>query len=469
MTQIIRSLRGLWRTERLLFCIMTVCIFSSALLMQFSYGLWQNYHVTLLESEDDLKQISASVADGQKLRVGDVRDYIQALPQEITDNVTNFFVPVYFGCLTDHIDRTDEEWEALRREYADLLHDDIPEEIMQQDNSLYDQIMDAEQGKSDLSEDEIERLRQARLDLLAPYREKDIQHHIYDYYEEEDRYLGSIGLRFTYRNGDFAPSDIYQDNMEKNHWMQDGDRFFTKEEYATGAHVVYNAGNEDVAAYLKLDENHISMWGEPYEVIVKKGGDSAPDPPITAVPADCYTPSGDVFGFEFDRNIRKSEYDTMRTLAEEMMPGVLVFPELPFPDNDSMYLSRNIMLISALIAVLSVLNFVMLYHFILQRRSRSLAIFRMTGCTAFKAVRMYLGECFLLGIPVYLLGLLLFVILLKYAFGGIFPYMAGAFSIRVYAAIFALYLLTMLVMLTVMVTHHVRQKILSEYYGREDS
>lgn len=469
MTQIIRSLRGLWRTERLLFCIMTICIFSSALLMQFSYGLYQNYHVTLLESEDDLKQISASVADGQKLRVGDVREYIRALPQEITDNVTNFFVPVYFGCLTDHIDRTDEEWEALRREYADLLHDEIPEEVWVEDNQIGQQIADAEQGKLDLSEDEIERLRQERLELLAPYREKDIQHHIYGYYEEEDRYLGSIALRFTYRNGDFAPSDLYQDNMVKNGNIKDGDRFFTKEEYATGAHVVYNAGNEDVAAYLKLDESHISMWGEPYEVIVKKGSEPVPDPPITAVPADCYTPAGDVFGFEFDRNIRKSEYDTMRTLAEEMMPGVLVFPELPFPDNDSMYLSRNIMLISALIAVLSVLNFVLLYHFILQRRSRSLAIFRMTGCTAFKAVRMYLGECFLLGIPVYLLGLAAFLLLLKYAFGSIFPYMAGAFSIRVYAAIFGMYLLTMLVMLTVMVTHHVRQKILSEYYGREDS
>ena len=257
MTQIIRSLRGLWRTERLLFCIMTVCIFSSALLMQFSYGLWQNYHVTLLESEDDLKQISASVADGQKLRVGDVRDYIQALPQEITDNVTNFFVPVYFGCAADHIERTDEEWEALRREYADLLHDEIPEEIMQKESALYDQIMDAEQGKSDLSEDEIERLRQARLDLLAPYREKDVQHKIIGYHADLGRCLGTIGLRFTYRNGDFAPSDIYQENMEKNHWMQDGDRFFTKEEYATGAHVVYNSYSEELNAYLRLDANHI--------------------------------------------------------------------------------------------------------------------------------------------------------------------------------------------------------------------
>ena len=136
-----------------------------------------------------------------------MREYIRVLPQEITDNVTNFFVPVYFGCLTDHIDRTDEEWEALRREYADLLYDEIPEDVWQEDNQIVQQIVDAEQGRLDLSEDEIERLWQKLLDLRAPYREKDIQHHINGYYEEEDRYLGSIALRFTYRNGDFDPWD----------------------------------------------------------------------------------------------------------------------------------------------------------------------------------------------------------------------------------------------------------------------
>jgi hypothetical protein len=82
---------------------------------------------------------------------------------------------------------------------------------------------------------------------------------------------------------------------------------------------------------------------------------------------------------------------------------------------------------------------------------------------------MYLGECLLLGIPVYLAGLGVFILLLNRVFADIFPYMAGAFSIRVYAEIFGIYLLTMLVLLTVMVTHHVRQSILSSFYGREGS
>ena len=158
----------------------------------------------------------------------------------------------------------------------------------------------------------------------------------------------------------------------------------------------------------------------------------------------------------------------MKSLADEMMPGVLLFPDLPFPDNDSMYLSRNIMLIAALIAVLSVLNFVMLYYFILQRRSRSLAIFRMTGCTAGRAVRMYLSECLLLGIPVYFAGLGVFLLLMKRVLSEIFPFMEAAFDLRVYASIFGIWIAAMLLLLTGMISRHVRHGILDEYYGRTE-
>ena len=449
MKQILRNLRGLWCAERLLFCIMTACIFSSALLLQFSYGLWQNYHVTLQESADDLKELVITVADGQTMPVGTMRDYIRALPEQVTANAVNIFVPVELGCPADHISRSDAEWEALRREYAPLVdHEDIPDSVWQENSRLIEQYGDAREGIG----------QEKRRELFDPYRVQDVQH----------MDLGETALRFTYRNGDFAPSDLYQENLIKNGAVQEGDRFFTKEEYATGARVVYNTTNDDVMHYLAIDENHISLWGESYEVIAKDGQDATPDPPVTAVPADAYTKSGSLFGWYFERNITKKDYDAMKSLADEMMPGVLLFPDLPFPDNDSMYLSRNIMLIAALIAVLSVLNFVMLYYFILQRRSRSLAIFRMTGCTAGRAVRMYLSECLLLGIPVYFAGLGVFLLLMKRVLSEIFPFMEAAFDLRVYASIFGIWIAAMLLLLTGMISRHVRHGILDEYYGRTE-
>ena len=61
----------------------------------------------------------------------------------------------------------------------------------------------------------------------------------------------------------------------------------------------------------------------------------------------------------------------------------------------------------------------------------------------------------------------MFILLLRTVFDGLFPYMAQAFSPWVYAAMFGMYLVTMLMMLTVMVTHHVRQNLLDIFYGRE--
>lgn len=445
MKMILRNLRGMWRTERLLLFIMVLCIFSSALLMQFSYGLYQNYHVVVQESTDDFKQLDLLIAEGQQMKVGVMRDYIRALPPEITADANIIYTVIDMGCPADHIQRTDAEWESLRQEYAPF---EIDEETDQKIWAQLEGIEDDEERAKKLKE------------LSELYRQKDIQHmHI-----ETD-------IRFTYQNGDFAPCPIYEENVEKNRWFDasKGDRHFTKEEYASGAHVVYNEGNEDTFHYLMLDEKHVSLWGEPYEIIIRNGMGAMPEPPVTAVPADAAVNSGSRFSFGFDHNLTKQGYDTMKSLSDEMMPGMLIFPDLPFPDNDAVYVSRNIMLIAALIAVLSVLNFVLLYQFLLQKRARTLSIFRITGCTASRAMRMYLGECFTLGIPFYFAGLGVFLLLMKHVFADIFPYMAGAFSLEVYAEIFAVWLISMLVLLIITVTLHVRKSILNTFYGREDA
>ena len=460
MIQILRSLRGMWRTERLLLFIMVLCMFSSALLMQFSYGLYQNYHVVVQESTDDLKELNVKIVKEQNLPVGTFRDYIRALPSEISADAENIYCMALFGCFADHIDRTDAEWEAIRQEYAE--YEDIPEDV---DARMWEEL----EGL-----DDEERLKK-RKEMMEPYKEKDIQHTIKDTIvdnENESYSQGAFVFRFTFQNGDFAPSAMYEANLEKNvrhgRKREASDRFFTKEEYASGAHVLYcSKTNEMEWESLKVDDTHISLFGVPYERI--GNGSYNWEPPITAIPAETPMPANSSIDFLFEHSITKQRYDAMKSLAEEMMPGMLIFPDLPFPDNDTVYVSRNIMLIAALIAVLSVLNFVLLYQFLLQKRARTLAIFRINGCTAFRAVRMYLSECLMLGIPFYFAGLGVFILLMKCAFADIFPYMEGAFSFEVYAEIFAVWLISMLVLLIITVTLHVRKSILNTFYGREDA
>lgn len=432
MKQILRNLRGLWRTERLLLMIMVLCIFSSALLMQFSYGLYQNYHVIRNEAELELQSIDLTVAEGKTLTPQIVMDYVEALPQNITDRVDVFSASANLGRLEDHIPMTAETQQLFKSFFGGISHDDG-----------------------------------AHFTADTPLEELGLW----------------LDLRFQYRSRVFRESELWQGNIIKNNnlkWFPantyhldeiapllpvtetDAPRFFSAQEYADGEQVAM-IGSVDAGIFLTAPDT-LSLFGREYRVIGANQQISL-EIPLTALPADCaLNPS---LALHFDRNIDRSVYNCLVETADAAAPGVFVFPQMQFPDTESIYLYNNIMLISALIAVLSVLNFVLLYQYILQRRSRSLAIFRMTGCTALRAVRMYLGECMCIGIPVYATGVGVFLLLLKYVFAGLFPYMAESYNPRVYAAIFAMYLITMLVMLIVMIAHHVRQNILDEFYGRE--
>ena len=215
---------------------------------------------------------------------------------------------------------------------------------------------------------------------------------------------------------------------------------------------------------LRIDDEHISVFGQSFRIVGKHSHISLPQIPFSVAPDDLVL--GGYVAFLYDRNVDKDTFDTLKKTANEVLPDVFVFEELSFPDNESMYLYSNIMLIAALIAVLSILNFAMLYYFILKRRSRTLAIYRICGCKIGKAVRMYLGECLLISLPVYGLGLAVYIPLMQQVLADIFPYMEESYSPWVYAAIFGMYLGIMLLMLSVMIYCHVRRSVLDAWKQR---
>ena len=136
--------------------------------------------------------------------------------------------------------------------------------------------------------------------------------------------------------------------------------------------------------------------------------------------------------------------------AQNQIPGVLIFEELDLPDSETVYLYNNIMLIAGLIAVLAVINFAALYHFIVAKRMRQIAVMRICGCTVGKAFAICLGECCALCIPTYLLGMAVYIPLMKQVLSRLFPYMEAAYALWIYPAVFGLYLLIMLVIVGTM-------------------
>lgn len=105
------------------------------------------------------------------------------------------------------------------------------------------------------------------------------------------------------------------------------------------------------------------------------------------------------------------------------------------------------MMISVLIAVLSVINFAMLYNFIFKKRSRQLAIMRICGCTPLRAWGICLGECCVVCVPVFLVGMLTYIPFMNGVLADIFVYMEESYSNTIYAAIFIIYIVILLVIM----------------------
>ena len=155
--------------------------------------------------------------------------------------------------------------------------------------------------------------------------------------------------------------------------------------------------------------------------------------------------------FNFPELITRPLYEDLIGAANETIPNKLIFPELQLPDDDVFSLYRNIILISVMVAIVSVMNFAMLYLFVIRKRRNALAVMRLCGARKMQVARLYLSECIVITVPMFVLGTLTFHILLNIVFDKIFPYIKEAYSLGIYALIFFIYVLAMMLVLGIII------------------
>jgi ABC-type antimicrobial peptide transport system permease subunit len=243
-------------------------------------------------------------------------------------------------------------------------------------------------------------------------------------------------------------------------------RYITNGEESNGSEVAIVNGTSaeewnECSEKFRNADGTISLFGKKYQVVgTYHAGTSAPIVPFLTVPDDVVI---NQVGFSFERNITRSIYNDITDKADEYLPGVLIFPDLQFPDTDTVNLYNNMIWISVLISVLSVINFAMLYHFILQKRQRSLAIMRICGCTKFNAVILYFAECTAITLPSYIIGTGINIILTKKVMKNVFEFFEKAYSFKIYALLFAAYAVVYIIILLVMIYSTIRKSIIEEW------
>lgn len=297
--------------------------------------------------------------------------------------------------------------------------------------------------------------------VLVIYAAGDIS----EYGFNTDESLHTIAMRFRFIDGEYRISETTREDWEEHSFIPFG-RYITDEEESSGKQVALVWGTSEKewntpCANIKNDDGTITLFGKKYEVVgVYRAGGGTPIVPFLTVPNDLKITA---FSIVFERNITRSLYDELRITALEVIPDTLIFPELELPDLDAIAIYNNMIVIAVIISILSIINFAMLYRFVLKKRQRNLAVLRICGCTKGKAVLIYLAECLILTIPAYAVGMVLNMLCVKFVFGDIFTFITEAYSPEVYAVIAVTYFTVFLILLSGMIFRSVNISIVEEW------
>jgi len=272
------------------------------------------------------------------------------------------------------------------------------------------------------------------------YAESDLTKHGYN-----DESYAFFPMRFDINKGKYCTSDYIKDLWESKKLLKRGE-FLSNVDEETGA---YSAMVSEDEHGDKSIGDTVDFLGHTYKIVgIYRAGSFTPLVPFLTVPDEieivrcCFT---------FPEFITRQSYEDLIRAANETIPNKLIFPELQLPDDDVFSLYRNIILISVMVALVSVMNFAMLYLFVIRKRRNALAVMRLCGARKLQVVKLYLSECIVITIPMFFLGTLTFHILLNMVFAKIFPYMKESYSLTVYVLIFIIYLLAMMLVLGIII------------------
>lgn len=406
MKYLFYNIRNLARHEKFIFAVMLVCVFVSAWIMTFSYGLYQNYFSLRAETEMEGKELYSDLVEGETLTKADVMRYFAAISSETLDAMN-----------------------AIRV-----------------DSPTTQGIPDSKNGYA----------------------------------------WGRFSFFFTIQDGRYLTSDFIREGWEE--WISVG-RYFYDEEEETGAdvamiseHLIDLMDELDRFAELEQEPPHnnltelleitdmtreeVTVFGRRYKIIGIGQSGGYVNIPFSSAPDDLELSWGPLFFFK--KNITNLQYTELRDKANEVIPGKLIFPELGDLDDEAIYLYNNIMLISGLIAVLTIINFAFLYNFIFRKRRRQLAVMRICGCTGMRALWIYMGECGLICIPTFLLGIAAYIPFMHGVLSKLFIYMEASYSLQIYLAIFGIYVVILFIIMGAMLLRQIKRETVQIWKGGDN-
>lgn len=374
------------KNEKIIFLLVVLCIITSSFVINFSYGLFQNFNVAAEEEEkDDIAKIYIDINDSTQVTKNKMRDCVFSISGETNDAINMYLV-----------------YPLIRASSDETLWDEMD-------------------------------------------------------------------CRFAIKNNHLYPCEIFYNNLkEYGNWK--GGEYFSEQNEINGDLVAIADWVDDSdESGLKYSETHkittkiengkrwISVQGKEYEVIGYHNWGTAPLLPFESLDDDTELEKS-IF-LTFDNPITRPQYNEVREAFERTFGDAVTVPDLDIPEAESYYLYNTIILISIMIAIFAAINFAVLYKYILSKRTKTLAVFRICGCTKLRALRMFLSECMMIAVPLFALTTLVYDKFVLPKLGQHFEYIESAYSLKLYLLIFGIYIAATFVVLLCMISRFLRKTI----------
>ena len=382
-----------FRYKKMIFFLVVFSVVCSCIMIHFSYGLFQNYQLKKQYDLSDKREISLTLLDNF---------------EEVPDKGLN--QDQFYLRASEKLDAyvTVELWKKFAAEF---------------DNSFMEKLRYIETT--------------AVVDEL-PFR-----------------------LVFSVKDGEIVKSSDFEKEVEDNAMLESG-RYFTEEEYRDGERVAvcwdymhWNIMSSPVSNRMAVGEDTLRIQGKNYKIIgYGIIDDDRPTIPFASLDRD--TPFTGKIIFRFKDPIRQEQYDALAEKTEKVLGDLAVIEPVELPEEDAIYLYNTIIMITVFIALVSAINFAILYRYILASRKHTLMIYRICGMSFFRVVLMYLGECAVIAVPAYLIGVVFFENIILKRVSGYYEYMNGSYGFFVYLVLFGVYFLVSLMILAAMIVHALR-------------
>ena len=293
---------------------------------------------------------------------------------------------------------------------------------------------------------------------------------IADLYMECDN---SVIMSLEYNNGVYSPLEEYYKNVLSNGLWKSGE-WFTDDQVNNFEKVCiiteemkeeYTERDEDFhykttpLAKKRGNDYYVTLSGEEFRVI---GFFSERHPNEVLVPWGVLPddfPVETTPYFYFNRQLTQREYDSLIAIYEKYFPDRIgaPAPELEIYDPEQVYYYKTNMAISLFIAIVSAINFALLFNYIFDKRKHTLAVLRLNGCTANKARRMYLIEIMIIMLPLLIICTIVFNRFILPWLDGLFPFINQVYSLEIYGIMAGMYIAVSYFIMNIMIIMHLRK------------